>query len=137
MNPDVRWKQRFDNFDRAYKLLKEALAKGPGVLSPLEKGGVAKLFELTFELAWKTLKDYMEGQGVSLPSVYPRSVLKEAFAGGLLPDGTLWMEMLEHRNQLSHQYNQTDFEKIVGTIHANYLPALDDLHRLLREKAGE
>ena len=28
MVTDVRWKQRFDNFDRAFALLREALASG-------------------------------------------------------------------------------------------------------------
>ena len=137
MNPDVRWKQRFENFDRAYLLLRDALAHGPAALNPLEKSGVAKLFELTFELAWKTLKDYMEEQGASLPSVFPKSILKEAFASGLLPDGELWIAMLEKRNQLSHQYNQIAFDQAVAAIHADYLPALGDLHRFFREKTGE
>ncbi len=66
MNPDVRWKQRFQNFDRACGLLCEALERGPSVLSMLEKEGVIQRFEYSFELAWKTIKDYLEEAGWSL-----------------------------------------------------------------------
>jgi hypothetical protein len=56
MNPDIRWKQRFQNFDHAFVLLREALERGPEDLSMLEKEGVIQRFEYTFELAWKTSK---------------------------------------------------------------------------------
>ena len=36
MSSDIHWKQRFQNFDRALVLLREALERGPGVLSNLE-----------------------------------------------------------------------------------------------------
>lgn len=65
-NPDIRWQQRFDNFDRALGLLREALANGPAALNQLEKEGVVQRFEYTLELAWKTIKDYLEGSGVVL-----------------------------------------------------------------------
>ena len=65
-NPDIRWQQRFDNFDRALGLLREALANGPAALNQLEKEGVVQRFEYTLELAWKTIKDYLEESGVVL-----------------------------------------------------------------------
>ena len=59
-NPDVRWRQRVQNFDRAFILLREALERGPGGLTPLEKEGTVHRFEYYFELAWKTLNYLME-----------------------------------------------------------------------------
>ena len=50
-NSDIRWQQRFDNFDRALGLLREALANGPAALNQLEKEGVVQRFEYTLELA--------------------------------------------------------------------------------------
>ncbi|MFO1531170.1 MAG: hypothetical protein U1F77_15900, partial [Kiritimatiellia bacterium] len=35
LKPDTRWKQRLENFDRAYALLREALDEGPGALNAL------------------------------------------------------------------------------------------------------
>ena len=54
MSSNIRWKQRYQNFEKAFKLLEEAVLKTG--LSKLEKAGVIQIYEFTFELAWKTLK---------------------------------------------------------------------------------
>lgn len=78
---DIRWKQRFQNYSKAYNLLKEALeAKELSEYSDLEKEGIAQRYEYTFELAWKVLKDYLLYSGINLEQITPRSVIKEAFA---------------------------------------------------------
>jgi nucleotidyltransferase substrate binding protein (TIGR01987 family) len=65
MNPnaDIRWKQRFQNFDRAFVVLRDAMENGPDALNQLENEGVIQRFEYCFELAWKTIKDYLEAGG--------------------------------------------------------------------------
>jgi nucleotidyltransferase substrate binding protein (TIGR01987 family) len=83
-------------------LLREALERGPGALSPLEKEGTVQRFEYCLELAWKTVKDYLAESGVVIAPVTPRQVLKDSFAAGILDDGQLWMDMLAERNLLSH-----------------------------------
>jgi hypothetical protein len=45
VNPDIRWKQRFQNFDRGFALLREVLERSPETLSMLEKEGVIRRFE--------------------------------------------------------------------------------------------
>jgi nucleotidyltransferase substrate binding protein (TIGR01987 family) len=122
---DIRWQQRYQNFDRALFKLATALASGPAALSLLEKEGVAQRFEYTFGLAWKTLKDYLEFQGVAIDPVTPRQVIKEAFRAGLLEDGNAWISMLEHRNSLTHEYDEDTFEKAVDAIHSRHLAALE------------
>ena len=131
MNSDTRWKQRFQNFDRALVLLREALERGPGVLSNLEKEGVIQRFEYTFELAWKTIKDFLEEGGLIISPLTPRQVLKDAYVAKVLADGQGWIDMLDHRNLLSHAYDFAVFEKAVDAIAARYLPALEDLHEFL------
>ena len=71
MNSDIRWKQRFDNFDRAFVLLREALEPGLAALSQLEKEGTIQRFEIAFELAWKTMKDYLEENGLVVSPATP------------------------------------------------------------------
>ncbi|HEY5777946.1 MAG TPA: nucleotidyltransferase substrate binding protein [Terrimicrobiaceae bacterium] len=127
-NPDIRWKQRFENFDRAYKLLSEALQNGPSALSALEKEGVIQRFEYSLELAWKTVKDYLEEGGRIIAPITPRHVLKDAFAAKIISDGQVWIDMVDHRNLLSHTYDLSVFEKAVEDIDARYLPAMTSLH---------
>jgi nucleotidyltransferase substrate binding protein (TIGR01987 family) len=134
MSADIRWKQRFQNFDRAYRLLADALKNGPDALSLLEKEGVVQRFEFTFELAWKTLKDYMEEGGLDIAPITPRQVIKEAFAAKILVDGQVWIDMLDHRNLLTHVYDEAVFAKAVNAIAARYLPAMKALHQDLAQK---
>jgi len=137
MNEDIRWKQRFQNFDRAYVLLREALERTPEALSPLEKEGVIQRFEYTFELAWKTLKDYLEEGGLVISPVTPRQVIKDAFAAKVISDGDAWIKMLDNRNLLSHTYDVSVFEQAVKAISENYLPVMEKLHKYFAEKNAE
>ena len=126
--PDVRWKQRFHSFERGLILLREALARGPAALNQLEREGTIQRFEFCLELAWKTAKDYLEYSGVVIQPVAPRQVIKEAFAAGVVSEGQVWVDMLTHRNLLSHTYDCDVFEQAIEALVARYLPALESLH---------
>ena len=89
------------------------------------------------ELAWKTVKDFLEAGGLTISPVTPRQVLKDAFAAKVLADGQVWIDMLDHRNLLSHTYDCTVFEKAVDALAARYLPAMLALHSYLAAKAAE
>jgi nucleotidyltransferase substrate binding protein (TIGR01987 family) len=128
MNPDIRWKQRFQNFDRAFVLLRDALENGPASLNQLEREGVIQRFEFSFELAWKTVKDYLEAGGIVFATVTPRQVLKDGYVAKVIDDGQTWIDMLDHRNLLSHTYDFASFEKAIAAIHGRYLPAMASLH---------
>jgi nucleotidyltransferase substrate binding protein (TIGR01987 family) len=137
MKSDIRWKQRFDNFDRAFVLLREVHERGVDSLSQLEKEGAIQRFEVTFELAWKTLKDYLEESGVLVNPVTPRNVIKEAFAAKLLPDATdaqVWIDMMLHRNLLSHTYDIQVFETVLRSVTEQYFPVFDRLHEFFLVK---
>ena len=84
---DIRWKQRFENFDKAYKLLEKYSTKKK--LSELEQAGIIQFFEMTFELGWKVLKDYLESDGYIVKS--PRETIKQAFQNEIINDGHIWM----------------------------------------------
>ena len=129
--PDTRWLQRLENFDRALDLLRDALARGPSALNQLEKEGVVQRFEYTLELAWKTIKDFLEESGLVLTAVTPRQVVKDAFAARIVADGQTWIDMLDHRNLLSHTYDPVNFEQAVEAIHDRYLAALGQVRDLL------
>ena len=134
-SPDVRWKQRFQNFDRAFVLLREAMENGPAALNQLEKEGVIQRFEYCFELAWKTLNDYLEASGFILAAVSPRQIVKQASSAKVIRGQQLWIDMLKHRNLLSHTFDCAVFEDAVEAIHARYLSAIAELHEFFRQEA--
>lgn len=134
MTQDIRWKQRFDNFQRALGQLTLAIqlmAQRP--LSELERQGLIQGFEFTHELAWNVLKDYLEMEGIQ-GLVGSRSTVREAFKRGLVPDGEAWMDMIEKRNLSSHTYNLDVAETLAAAIHQRYYPAFIELQaRFVRE----
>jgi nucleotidyltransferase substrate binding protein (TIGR01987 family) len=134
MHQDIRWRQRFENFDRALGLLREALADGQENLSPLEQEGTAQRLEYTLELAWKCMKDYLEDSGVTISPATPRQVIKEAFVAKIITDGQTWIDMLNHRNLLSHTYDFAVFEKAIRATADHYLPTLQSLHQFLSKE---
>ena len=134
MNQDVRWKQRFENFERGYLLLRSALEnRRLDQFSQLEQEGVIQRFEYTFELAWKTLKDYLENVGITLDQIHPRAVIKAAFAAKLLEDGEAWMDMLAARNLMSHTYDCAKFQEVVAALKDRYLAKLEEMYLLLKK----
>lgn len=136
MNPDLRWKQRFENFEKALRLLREALADVES-LSVLEKEGAVQRFEFTFELGWKTLHDYLAYSGVVVVPVTPRSVIKQAFAAKIISDGQLWIDMLDCRNLMSHTYDEAVFDQAVRQMAERFLNGLDEAHKFLKERSAE
>jgi len=127
-NQETRWRYRFANFSRAFSLLRDALEDGADGLSDLEREGVIQRFEYTFELAWNTLKDRMEHDGLILPSVTPRAVIRRAFQAKLIEDGEAWVDMLNDRNLMSHNYDFAAFRRVVGNIERRYLSILGDMY---------
>jgi nucleotidyltransferase substrate binding protein (TIGR01987 family) len=130
-DPDVRWRQRLQSYSRALSQLRSALANGPDALNDLEKEGAVQRFEYTVELAWKALKDYLEHSGVELVSVTPKSVVKAGFSARILADGQLWIDMIDHRNVLSHKHDAALLGSGLAEIRARYLPALEALQQYL------
>ena len=99
--PDVRWRQRFQSFGKAFAQLSAAadLAK-QRKLTDLEQQGLIQAFEFTHELAWNILKDFLESRGAA--NLYgSKDATREAFAKGLIANGDEWMAMIQARNRSS------------------------------------
>ena len=138
MAQEIRWHYRFQNFSRAYALLSKALESEIEDLNELERHGVIRRFEFTFELAWNVLKDRLEYDGVAMDSVTPQNVIRTAAAAGLIADGQTWADMLKDRENTSHRYNLDIFEDVLPKVRERYLPALNELYqRLLAEVSDE
>lgn len=117
---EIRWRQRFDNFEKAYKLLENHIdIDNP---SELERAGIIQFFEMAFELSWKVMRDYLEAQGFQVKS--PRETIKQAFQAEIIADGHSWLDALEDRNLTAHTYDENTAKEIEHRIKTRYFPAL-------------
>lgn len=133
-NLDIRWKQRFQNYNRALFLLSDALKDGSEKLSLLEKEGTLQRFEFTFELAWKLMKDYLEESGIIINPITPKQVIKQAFTAKIISDGQVWIDMLLSRNLMSHTYDFIKFETIAKDVEQKYLTSMKQLEKFFATK---
>lgn len=129
MSQDIRWKQRFQNFEKSFHNLEKALKiNNPDII---QRAGLIQFFEMSFELAWNTMKDYLEEQGfIDVKS--PRAAIKKAFETGLITDGHLWLKALEDRNLTSHTYDENTANQVVELIRNNYYSLLAALEKELK-----
>ena len=130
---DIRWIQRFNHFIKALSQLKEAIELSQQrPLSKLEEQGLIQAFEYTHELAWNTLKDFLESRGVQ--NLYgSKDATREAFKTGLIENGEAWMDMINSRNLTSHTYNEAVAVKIVSAILKTYFAEFEALRIRLTE----
>jgi nucleotidyltransferase substrate binding protein (TIGR01987 family) len=121
-DPDIRWQQRFANYQKALLQLQSAvdLSKQRS-LSQLEKQGVIQAFEFTHELAWNMLKDFLQDQG-NQNIKGSKDATREAFKVGLIQDGEQWMAMIQSRNISSYTYDERTAEQLVDAIVHHYYP---------------
>lgn len=133
--PDIRWKQRLENYSAALDQLASAVAlTKKRELSDLEKQGLIQSFETTHELAWNVLKDYFFDQGNN-QITGSKDATREAFNKGILSQGETWMEMIKSRNQTSHTYNKKTAEDIVEKIKTQYFDAFVSFQKKMLELA--
>ena len=120
---DIRWEQRFANFNRAFVKLQEAVqaAKDATGLSELEKEGTLQRFEYTHELAWNVMKDYLIYQGNTTIGG-SRDATREAFKINIIEDGEAWMDMIKSRNLTTYTYDEQTADKIYQRIIHVYYP---------------
>ena len=133
MKRDIRWQQRFSNYKKALQQLGDAVALSENrELSDLEKQGMIQAFEYTHELAWTTVKDFLEYKGQK--DIYgSKDASRKAFSLGIIEDGEGWMDMIQSRNKTSHTYNRETAEEIVTAVTMSYYK----LFVSLADKLGE
>jgi nucleotidyltransferase substrate binding protein (TIGR01987 family) len=134
---DIRWIQRFENYQKALAQLTQAvdLSRERG-LSTLEQQGLIQAFEYTHELAWNTLKDFLESRGAT--NLFgSKDATRAAFAAGLIADGEIWMRMVQSRNQSTHTYNEATAEEIVKAVTGSYAAEFVRLQTRLEQLRAE
>lgn len=126
----TRWQQRYKNYQNALKTLVKYSQKEN--LSELERAGLIQMFEVAFELAWKTQKDYLNYQAFNINS--PREAIKKSFQIELIEDGETWLNALLARNATTHIYDETLAKEMVQIIIRQYIPAMQQLSAALEDK---
>ncbi|MBI1838206.1 MAG: nucleotidyltransferase substrate binding protein [Flavobacteriia bacterium] len=128
MEEDIRWEQRFSNFQKALakltdaiELMKQDLDSSTTFLDILKEGLIQR-FEYTHELAWNVMKDFAEYQGNS-EIRGSRDATRNAFKINLIENGDVWMQMIKSRNETSHTYNEETAEDIYQKIISEYFDA--------------
>jgi len=131
---DIRWKQRFENYSKAYISLLEsddALKKEPD--NGFIKDSVIQRYEYTIELAWKLMKDYLEEQGF-IDVTSPKKVIRKAFEERLIQDGNGWIAALNGRNITSHAYDETKANEVIKDISEKYILLFRDLFNQMNKE---
>ena len=120
--PDVRWRQRLQSFRKAFGQMSAAVQLAEQrALTELEQQGLIHAFEFTHELAWNTLKDFLESRGTA--NLFgSKDATREAFAKGLIANGEEWMAMIQARNRSSHSYNEKTAREIATAIRTKFQP---------------
>ena len=130
-NQDIRWKQRFMNFEKALEQLTEGIENYGSNPVNIIKEGIIQRFEFTHELAWKVMKDLLEYEGYQ-NILGSRTATKEAFNKNLIVDGDTWMDMIKSRNETVHTYQSAILEKEYNKIVTVYYDAFRQFHKTMK-----
>ena len=131
--PD-HWKNRFvlcpiKRLSRAIEVVKSASD------DDLLQSGLVQTYEYTFELAWKTLKDYLTLEGFEVRS--PRETIRQGFQSGYIMNGEDWLQALADRNLATHIYDDEIIIRVLNDIFERYFFLLQDFYVSFKEKADE
>lgn len=142
MELDIRWKQRFSNYEKALAKLEEAvnhISKDSNdnsidsLLDEMLKEALIQRFEYTHELAWNVMKDYAHYQG-NIDVAGSRDATREAFQLHLITEAHTWMDMIASRNKSSHTYNEVTANEIYIKILSEYFPLFKAFQLIMQKK---
>lgn len=131
---DIRWQQRFSNYQKALAQLTAFINKGD--LNEFEQQGLIKAFEYCFELGWNTVKDFYEAQGeTGLQG--SRDAIRLAFSRGLIENGEAWLDMVQSRIKTVHTYDEEMANEIATAVIHKYYKLFVTLEAKLRDAANK
>ena len=134
MEKDIRWIQRFNNYQKALINLSEAVElASERELSKLEKQGLIQAFEIVYELSWNTIRDFYKSQG-DADIQGSRDAFRLAFNRGLIADGELFMNTIKSRQLTSHSYNEETADIIYMDIVNEYYAGFKQLEKRLESQ---
>ncbi len=131
-----RWIQRFENLEKAIQNFDDTIkCIKQDSLNKIYTMALIQAFEIVFELAWKTMKDYLEFNGIITDT--PRETIKEAFSKNIITEGQIWIEMMEARNKTSHTYREEYAKSLCDDILNIYSIQINNLKEFFKGKINE
>lgn len=133
---DEKFIRRFESFQNSLDSLAEARERD--LSDSFVLSGTSAKFSITFDLAWKVMKDILIQYYAITDFVTssPKEVLKQSFQANLIT-GDEWIDMLKIRNQLAHDYDGVIVKEHCQTIIHVYIDKLYDFKTVVEELLGE
>lgn len=133
MNNELRWQQRFENFEKVYLKLNSIIDKDISGLSEFEQMGVVQVFEILTELSWKLIKDYLTYQDYADINT-PRNVIRQAFVANVIIDAETWMLALQKRELINDSYKEKVLRQLTTFIFDQFYPIVTELYQYFKAK---
>jgi nucleotidyltransferase substrate binding protein (TIGR01987 family) len=99
----------------------------------IQRTGMIQFFEMSFELSWNMMKDFLNEQGFT-DVKSPRDSIKKGFETGLIQDGHGWLKMMEDRNLTSRAYDEETSKEIEKLIRQEHYKLLKELFTTFKQK---
>lgn len=130
----TKFNDKYEKYCNAVERLSDAATNFrfsmPEIAQDIMRDAIIQRFEFSAELAWKTMREYLIEEGVSVPAT-PKGVVREAYAAGLISDEQIWSDLLRDRNLTSHTYSEETARNIFARICTDYLYVLQQLQKQL------
>ena len=126
MHMQKSYTKRFESFNKSFENLSKA--KDEDVSNVFILSGIIMIFNITFDLAWKLLREVLKEEFgiIDFPSGSPKETLKKAASVSLISDEN-WFDMLLDRNDLTHDYDYELAKEKYNKIINNYIPIFESL----------
>lgn len=129
---DEKFRRRFQSFCNSLDALAEARQRD--LADSFVLSGAGAKFSITFDLAWKVMKDILVQHYAITGFVAgsPREVLRESFKANLISDDA-WMDMLKVRNELAHDYDCEIVKAHCNTIVETYIDLFYEFEDVVKQ----
>ncbi len=142
---EIRWKQRFENYLKAQRKLKEGIdIYNEGNPTEFEKMGIIHAFEFTYNMCMEVLQDYCKHHKIEIPksddnskSASPKDIVKCALEHEFIEDKEAWFDIIKARNYVSHNYGEKEAKEILESISASYNSTLEKMNVNFQKKYEE
>lgn len=126
-----KFSEKKEKYINAVKRLEEAINIYEELPNTAVRDGVIQRFEFCTELAWKATREYLIDEGYTdLNS--PKSVMRQAYADGIVSDERAWIDLLTARNITSHVYDDDTAADVFEKIRTIYLGLFKSLIQKLK-----